>query len=157
MTVQRALADAALGRLAAELGLDGPAAAGAAVLRVATAKMAVELSKQLAVRGLDPRRFALIAFGGARAAPAALPAEAAGLPAAVTPPRPGTFCALGGALADRRRDFAATLRVDLDDRAASAVPVVAAFTALAAEAEAWLRSEGVARDAGTLARAVDLR
>lgn len=157
MRVERALADAALGRLAAELGLDGPAAAGAAVLRVATAKMAVELSKQLALRGLDRRRFVLIAFGGAGATHAALLAAAAGLPGAVIPPRPGTFCALGGVLADRRRDFAATLRVDLDGRAESAAPVAAAFAALEDEATQWLRAEGIAVADATLARAIDLR
>ena len=70
-----------LRKLATALGLEveSPAEeAAAAALKVATAKMAVELSKMLARRGLDHRHFTLVAFGGAGATHATLLAEEAG-------------------------------------------------------------------------------
>ena len=69
----------------------GPAAAEAA-LQVATAKMATELRKILAQKGLDPMDTQLVAFSGAGPTHATMLAEEANLDAVLIPSLPGTFC-----------------------------------------------------------------
>lgn len=144
MPLRREPAVAALERLAGELGLggaDAAAAAASAALRVASAKMAVELSKMLAKRGLDHRRFALVAFGGAGATHAAMLAEEAKLARVVVPLAPGTFCALGASLADIRRDFARSLGGFLGPDGSGFEPVASALAAMQAEALEWIAGE----------------
>ncbi|GAA2212572.1 hydantoinase/oxoprolinase family protein [Nonomuraea monospora] len=112
-------------------------AAGA--LRVATAGMATELQKIMAQRGLDPRRFTLVPFGGAGPTHAAMLAGEVGITHIVVPPTAATFCALGAAGADLRRDFARSLRRTLDDSSASRLSEVVAE--LADQARAWLTAQ----------------
>ncbi|MGW0806003.1 hydantoinase/oxoprolinase family protein [Nonomuraea sp. NPDC002799] len=129
------------------------AAAGA--LRVATAGMATELQKIMAQRGLDPRRFTLVPFGGAGPTHAAMLAEEVGITHIVVPPTAATFCALGAAGADLRRDFARSLRRPLG--AASAARLADVLADLAAQARDWLaeqRGEGLA---ARLTAAADMR
>jgi N-methylhydantoinase A len=88
------LARDALAPLAAALQLD-VAAAAHAVVTVAVANIAHALRLQTVDRGLDPRDFALIAFGGAGGLHATLVADAASMPEVVIPPAPGVFSARG--------------------------------------------------------------
>ena len=130
--------------LAKSLGIGGenPAEeAAAAALKVATAKMAVELSKMLARRGLDHRRFALVAFGGAGATHATMLAEEAGLEKVIIPLAPGTFCALGASLADIRRDYARSLGVFLTSDGHGFDPVADAISEMMTEAREWMAGE----------------
>lgn len=94
------LAHDALAPLAGSLGLDVPRAAHA-VVTVAVANIADALRLQTVDRGLDPRAFALIPFGGAGGLHATLVAEAASMPEVVIPPEPGVFSAHGMLTADR--------------------------------------------------------
>jgi N-methylhydantoinase A len=145
MALDRDAAVAALGRLGACLDMDAPAVAEAA-LRVASAKMATELTRLMAVAGVDPRHHALVAFGGAGPTHAGLLAEAAGLDRVLVPLAPGTFCALGAILADVRRDFVRTVRrmvASADPAPDDGWPAIAAAIAeLQAEALAWIADEG---------------
>ncbi len=146
LTPQRA--EAALHDVAAALGFhtaDRIARAASAVLSVATAKMAVELSKLLARRGHDHREFALLAFGGAGPTHACLLAEEAKLASVVIPAAPGTFCALGAVLADLRRDYARSLNCAVGAEKDFA-PVAAALADLKCEASQWLQGEGAIVD-----------
>ncbi|MGW4964946.1 hydantoinase/oxoprolinase family protein [Nonomuraea sp. NPDC004186] len=128
----------------------------ASALRVATAGMATELQKIMAQRGLDPRRFALVPFGGAGPTHAAMLAEEVGIAHIVVPPTAATFCALGAAGADLRRDFARSLRRPLD--AASATRLAGVLAELSAQAREWLaEQDGEARLRGRLSFAADLR
>ncbi|WP_431924516.1 hydantoinase/oxoprolinase family protein [Nonomuraea jabiensis] len=146
-------------------GLAGPDGAGddaaahrvaASALRVATAGMATELQKIMAQRGLDPRRFALVPFGGAGPTHAAMLAEEVGIAHIVVPPTAATFCALGAAGADLRRDFARSLRRPLD--AASATRLAGVLAELSARAQEWLAEQnGQARLRGRLSFAADMR
>ncbi|MBB5782471.1 hydantoinase/oxoprolinase family protein [Nonomuraea jabiensis] len=143
-------------------GPDGPGGevaayrVAASALRVATAGMATELQKIMAQRGLDPRRFALVPFGGAGPTHAALLAEEVGIGHIVVPPTAATFCALGAAGADLRRDFARSLRRPLD--AASATRLAGVLAELSARAQEWLAEQnGEARLRGRLSFAADMR
>jgi N-methylhydantoinase A len=159
MVLDHAAALAALDEVAGRLAMDGEARAvevAEAALSVATAKMVTELFKGMARRGADPRRFALVPFGGAGPTQANLLAEEARLDSILIPPAPGLFCALGALVSDIRRDFVRSLRCRLDDPAAGA-EVGRLFAALENEALAWLDGEGEIVAERSLARSADMR
>lgn len=153
------LAHGALVRVADALAFHGDHAAveaASGALAVATAQMASELRKSLAQRGLDPAGFALVPFGGAGPTHANWLAEDAGLDHIVVPVTPGTFCALGAATADLRRDFVRSLRVPLTDAAAHTLDNV--WQELDAEARTWLTVQGIEQTGpATLLPALDMR
>ncbi|MDE0213488.1 MAG: hydantoinase/oxoprolinase family protein, partial [Deltaproteobacteria bacterium] len=80
--------------LAEPLGLDVVEAA-AGILRIVNNNMAVELRLALQYRGVDPRGFVLVAFGGAGPLHAGVLAEELQIPAVLVPPNPGLNSALG--------------------------------------------------------------
>jgi N-methylhydantoinase A/oxoprolinase/acetone carboxylase beta subunit len=107
-------AHAAVGRLGAELGLDVRACAEG-IVRVANTEMVRALRVVSVERGLDPRRFALLAFGGAGPLHAAAIAEELGIARIVVPRAAGVLSALGLAAADRRRDAARSVLLRGDE------------------------------------------
>jgi len=80
--------------LAEPLGLDVMEAA-AGILKIVNNNMAVELRLALQYRGVDPRDFVLVAFGGAGPLHAGVLAEELQIPAVLVPPNPGLNSALG--------------------------------------------------------------
>lgn len=151
-------ARAALAEVGQRIGLtDGDASALAAegALAVTTAGMATELYKTLASRGLDPASFALVPFGGAGPTHANLLAEETGIGRVVIPPAAGTFCALGAAAADLRRDFVRSLRRPVDEK--SAAHMLEVMEELVAEGNAWLDREGEASQTRRFERGADMR
>jgi N-methylhydantoinase A len=149
MPLDAAATRAALARIAERLGLAGEdraLAAAEAALRVASAKMATELTKLMATAGVDPRRYALVAFGGAGPTHANFLAEEAGLGAVLVPTAPGTFCALGAILADVRRDYVRTARHLVAPPGTTGVDawqkVAAIIAELEQEALSWVAREG---------------
>jgi N-methylhydantoinase A len=149
MRLDAKAAVAALDRIAERLGLAGAdraLVAAESALRVASAKMATELTKLMATAGVDPRHFGLVAFGGAGPTQANLLAEEAGLATVLVPSAPGTFCALGAILADVRRDYVRTARCLVGvspGQGTEEWPAVAALVAqLESEASSWIAHEG---------------
>jgi len=132
----------ALSLLGARLGyVDADAAprAAEAALRVATAKMATEVRGGFARRGLDPRDFALIAYGGAGPTHGALLAQEVGMSEMLVPLSPGTLCALGAVASELRRDFVRTVRKPVGP--ASNSDLRRAVASIRAESSAWLVNE----------------
>jgi N-methylhydantoinase A len=99
--------------VARPLGLDALDAAEA-ILKVANAKMAGALRLVSIERGHDPKRFALMPFGGGGALHASALIREVGLASAVVPRFPGVTSALGCVIADMRHDSVHTLNVQLD-------------------------------------------
>ena len=91
-----------------------PAAAAAAILRIANDKMAGAIRMTSVARGHDPRDFALLAFGGAGPLHATALARELGIPKVLVPPRPGVTNALGCLVADASHDFVRTINRPLD-------------------------------------------
>jgi len=87
---ERAIMDA-VGR---RLGLDLVTAA-AGILKIVNTNMAVDLRLAFQSRGEDPRRFALLAFGGAGPLHAAYLARDLNIPEVFVPPHPGLTSAMG--------------------------------------------------------------
>ena len=94
MTLDRVRAQAAISAVARPLGLD-PVTAAAGILRIVNTNMAVDLRLEFQSRGEDPRRFALLAFGGAGPLHAAYLARDLGIPEVLVPRHPGLTSAMG--------------------------------------------------------------
>jgi N-methylhydantoinase A/oxoprolinase/acetone carboxylase beta subunit len=92
--------------LAHELGLPDARTCAEGIVRVANTEMVRALRVVTVERGIDPRRFALLAFGGAGPLHAAAIADELGITRIVVPRAAGVLSALGLAAAERRRDEA---------------------------------------------------
>ncbi|HET6507680.1 MAG TPA: hydantoinase/oxoprolinase family protein [Baekduia sp.] len=99
-------AHAAVRRLADDLGLSDARACAEGIVRIANTEMVRALRVVTVERGIDPRRFALLAFGGAGPLHAAAIADELGIARIVVPRAAGVLSALGLAAAERRRDHA---------------------------------------------------
>ncbi|MCA0043424.1 hydantoinase/oxoprolinase family protein [Celeribacter litoreus] len=135
-------ARAALDTVATQVGIEGDDRAvrlAEGALAVASAEMAGSLFRTMAERGLDPRDFVLLPFGGAGPTHANLLAEEIGIARILVPQAAGAYCAMGAAGADLRRDFVRSLRVELTEESAAAAE--STFVALQAEGDAWLDNE----------------
>jgi N-methylhydantoinase A/oxoprolinase/acetone carboxylase beta subunit len=108
VTLEAEAAWRAVGSLARELGL-GVEDCARGIVRVANAEMVRALRVMTVERGVDPRGFALLAFGGAGPLHAAAIAEELEIGRILVPRASGVLSALGLAAADRRRDRARTV------------------------------------------------
>jgi N-methylhydantoinase A/oxoprolinase/acetone carboxylase beta subunit len=99
--------------VAAERALDGIDPAG--VIEVVNAEMVRALRVVSVEQGLDPRDFALVAFGGAGPLHACELAEELGMTTVLVPAAAGVLSALGLVAADQRRDSVRTYVTRLDD------------------------------------------
>jgi N-methylhydantoinase A len=101
-------AEAAVGALARSLDLE-PLEAAAGILRVANQEMVRALRVVTVERGIDPRGFALLPFGGAGPMHAAAIASELGIETILCPRASGVLSALGLCASDRRRDTTRTV------------------------------------------------
>src|SRR5215211_650927 len=104
VVLQRDLSEKALKELGEKLGLDVEDVA-LGIARVANAEMVRALRVISVERGLDPREFALLAFGGAGGMHACALAEELGMETVLVPRAGGVLAALGLAISDLRRDY----------------------------------------------------
>jgi N-methylhydantoinase A len=132
-------AEAAAGaveRLGTQLGLETLQTAEG-IVRVANQEMIRALRVVTVDRGIDPRDFALMPFGGAGPMHAAALADELGMSRLLCPRASGVLSALGLIASDRRRDTARTVMLAGDDLTADrvAAEVAALREALAAGLE----------------------
>jgi N-methylhydantoinase A len=100
-------------RISEPLGLSVSEAA-LGILRVANVKMAGAIRRVSVDRGHDPRRFALVGFGGAGPAHIVELAAEIGSTRVLIPPQPGITSALGCLLADIRHDLVHAVNADVE-------------------------------------------
>ena len=141
-------------RVAAPLGLSLEAAA-TGMIRLMDQKLLHAVQRISIERGHDPRRFTLVACGGAGPLHGVEVARQLGCRQVYVPRVSGAFCALGMLHADVRHDY---VRVHLDrlDGADTAC-IEALYTELEREAAATLAREGFDAARTRLLRAMDLR
>lgn len=101
------LAQEAIEQLGRDLGVTADAAA-LGIIAIAEAHMANAVKLVSVDRGLDPRDFTLVAFGGAGALHAVQLAEALAIDKILIPPAPGNLSAMGLVCADVRHDLTRT-------------------------------------------------
>lgn len=90
------------------------------IIRVINAAMAREMRVITVQRGIDPRDFSLVAFGGGGPVHAVELARELGIAEVIVPPSPGVTSAVGLLLADTRYDRVKTVLIELSDPAAKA-------------------------------------
>jgi N-methylhydantoinase A len=106
-------------------------------------------------RGMDPREFSLLAFGGAGPMLAPLLMREMGLGEVVVPRAPAAFSAWGMLMSDLEFDLAQTVLAVLDDATFDGLP--ARYAELESVAHEVLAEQGVDPDARVLEHRLDLR
>jgi N-methylhydantoinase A len=154
MRLDPSAARRAIGELAEQLGL-GLEEAAEGILTIVNANMANAISSRTVQKGLDPRGFALVAFGGAGPLHGAEVARALGIPEVIVPAYPGITSAVGLLTTDLKYDavrteFQAGDTVDL-------VRLDTDFGAMQRELSDQLTADGIAAKDAVFERAGDLR
>jgi N-methylhydantoinase A/oxoprolinase/acetone carboxylase beta subunit len=108
-----------LGRLdarRARAALDDAGVDAAGVLSVVDTAMEQAVRAVTVARGVDPRRLALVAFGGAGPLHGCAVADALGMPVVIVPPRAGALSAVGLLASPRRRELVRSWPTPADRR-----------------------------------------
>jgi N-methylhydantoinase A len=154
MSLDADAAERALHAVASEIGLDDTAFAEG-VLAIVNANMADAMRTITVKQGIDPRDYALVAFGGAGPMHAAWLAEELEIGEVIIPWSPGMFSAWGMLQTDMRHDVVRTFYepiADLDPQAVQGV-----YDELAAEGAELLAQEGVEPAERYYTRSADMR
>ncbi len=110
-----------------------------AIVNIAVSNMYMEVSKLISKYGIDPRDYALQAFGGAGPMLACFLGAELRVPYVLVPPTPGVLSALGGLSADIKNDFITTIYMDLETETLPAMQ--RAYEALKQQATTWSHDE----------------
>lgn len=103
MSLDEVAARRVIGELARQLGMEEREAAEG-VITVLNANMANAIRSRTVQKGIDPRDFTLVAFGGAGPLHGAEVADMLGVPEVIVPPHPGITSAVGLLISDLRYD-----------------------------------------------------
>jgi N-methylhydantoinase A len=140
--------------VARPLGLDLVYAA-AGVKRVVDARMVRAIQAISVRRGIDPRRFVLVAGGGAGGLHASRLARELGVRHVIVPGQAAVFCALGMTVTDVRHDYARLMRTTAHE--ADLGRLAAMFAEMEEDGRRRLRAEGFDDADVAVERSVDAR
>lgn len=115
LRLQPELARNAVQTIAVELGVSDVYAAAEGIVRLAVSNMASAIREISIERGEDPRRFVLVAFGGAGPMHGCEVAQHLGLSRVIVPLHPGNFSALGLLASDLRHEFLRSYLAPMDE------------------------------------------
>lgn len=133
-------AEKVISQLATRLGLESTEAAAEGIIRIANEHMTQALRVISVERGIDPRGFAVMAFGGAGGLHVCELAEQLGMTQAIVPNRAGVLSALGMLVAEPGRQLTQTLGCLLRD--ADEAQIESAIQRLAEKGKEALLKEG---------------
>jgi N-methylhydantoinase A len=125
------------------------------IIEIANWSQANAIRQMTIQRGIDPRGFALLSFGGAGPAQSPAVMELLGMKACIVPPNPGNLSALGLLAVDWRTDQIVTKVMHEDG--VDLATVASLYDALEREAVATLERDGIAKDRIRLVREADVR
>ncbi len=125
------------------------------IIEIANWSQANAIRQMTIQRGIDPRSFALLSFGGAGPAQSAAVMDLLGMKACIVPPNPGNLSAFGLLAVDWRTDHIITKVmhedvIDLND-------VASRYAALERDATATLMRDGIESSRIRLVREADIR
>lgn len=143
-----------LERVGRQLEMD-PIRLAAGILEIADWNQVNAVRQVTVKKGLDPREYTMVAFGGSGPLQAGRVAQLLNLPYTLIPPRPGNVSAYGLLAADMKMDFVATA-VQREDALQPPV-LMDVLGRLEAEAVRRLTEEGVTSERQQLVRSADLR
>lgn len=154
LRIDFSLAHAAVGRFADQLGLSVEEAA-LGIIEIANSNMAKAVRVMTVERGLDPRDFTLLAFGGAGPMHACELAEQLGMDQVMVPVAPGVTSALGTMFVDVVHDLSRS-HIQLLDNVLP-VEIERTFQELEAKARHLLDDDLVSEESQLIERSFDLR
>jgi N-methylhydantoinase A len=154
MTLDAEAARDAVARLGEELGLSVDVLAEG-IVAVINAKMAQAIRTLTVEQGIEPRDFALVAFGGAGPMHAAFLAQELGIAEVIVPRLAGAFSAWGMLETELRRDFTRPFFRRAGEADLAELARICDETA--AEGRAALEAEGVPGDATRVEHSLDMR
>ena len=154
LTLDVDAAHRAVGGLAERLGMSVREAA-LGIHRVVNANMADQIRLGSVKRGHDPRKFALVAFGGAGPVHGGPLAADIGIPTMIVPENPGVLSALGLLVAPVEHEHMRTFVARTPDIDVANMRDVLAT--LDAQGLAAMETEGIARDRISTRHAADMR
>lgn len=153
LVVDRGRSVEAIAPIAAHVGRDVRETAEG-IYRIVNANMAAAIRHVTVEKGIDPRGFALVPFGGAGGQHAVALAQEIGIPEVVIPNLPSVFSAFGMVNANMRHSRSRTLMADLGDATVAALPTL--FEQLEADARESLAGESAVTSV-VVERTADLR
>lgn len=154
MTLDFDAAKEAVGSFGAKFGLDVPTAAEG-ICAIANHKMADAIREITIRRGIDPRDFTMLAFGGAGPMHAALIADELGMKEVMIPAVPGGFSAWGMLQADIRHDAVRTRMANIDELGGDEIDGI--FDILYGELNSTLEKEEANSESAKFYRTMDMR
>jgi N-methylhydantoinase A len=125
------------------------------IIEIANWNQANAIRQMTIQRGIDPREFALLSFGGSGPAQSPAVMELIGMKACIVPPNPGNLSAFGLLAVDWRTDHMLTKVMHED--AIDLATVAGIYAGLEQEAVAALERDGIARARIALVREADMR
>src|SRR5579862_6973421 len=125
------------------------------IIEIANWDQANAIRQMTIQRGIDPRKFALLSFGGSGPAQSAAVMDLIGMKACIVPPNPGNLSAFGLLAVDWRTDHLIT-KVTHED-AIDTGAIAAIYASLENDAVTTLEEDGIARDRIRLMREADVR
>jgi len=154
MSLDEVAARRVIGELARELDLsDREAAEG--VVTLINANMANAIRSRTVQKGIDPRAYTLVAFGGAGPLHGAEVADMLGIPEVIVPPHPGITSAVGLLISDLRYD---AIRTSFQvSGAADLARINADFASMARELAGRFTADGIDLSKVRFERRGDLR
>jgi N-methylhydantoinase A len=149
-------ARAGIASLAARLpGKMGPEQLAEGIIEIANWDQANAIRQMTIQRGIDPRKFALLSFGGSGPAQSPAVMDLIGMKACIVPPNPGNLSAFGLLAVDWRTDHMVTKVTQEDMLEIGTIADI--YAALESDAVAMLEQDGIARSHIRLAREADVR
>ncbi len=125
------------------------------IIEIANWNQANAIRQMTIQRGIDPRAFALLSFGGAGPAQSPAVMDLLGMEACIVPPNPGNLSAFGLLAVDWRTDHIVTKVMHQDSIDLSSVASI--YAGLEQEAVATLTRDGIERSRMRLVREADVR
>ncbi|MBV8753705.1 MAG: hydantoinase/oxoprolinase family protein [Hyphomicrobiales bacterium] len=149
-------ARAGLKALAARLpGAMSPEQLAHGIIDIANWNQTNSIRQMTIQRGIDPRGFALLSFGGAGPAQSSAVMDLIGMQALIVPPNPGNLSAFGLLAVDWRTDHMVTKVMHED--AIDLTALATLYHGLEREAAATLRRDGIPTSRVRLVREADVR
>jgi N-methylhydantoinase A len=125
------------------------------IIEIANWNQANAIRQMTIQRGIDPRGFALLAFGGAGPAQSPAVMDLLGMKACIVPPNPGNLSAFGLLAVDWRTDHIVTKVMHED--AIDLATVVSLYAGLEKEAVETLERDGIDSERIRVMREADIR
>jgi N-methylhydantoinase A len=125
------------------------------ILQIMTVNMVRAIRSLSVERGHDPRKFALMPFGGAGGLHAREVAAALGMATVVVPPSPGILCAQGLTDADLQESFVISRLTSLT--AENRDGMLDVINALTGKAKAWFERENASSERQSITFSIDMR